>query len=101
MSGPAPLAHARRVAIGGETFGVRSDADPDTIDQVARYVDDRLEKARQSLGETDRFRAAVLASLQVAGELWDSRKELQEARLELQELKNRLSGILDRLEEER
>ena len=100
MPGPVPLAHARRVAIGGETFGVRSDADPDTIDQVARYVDEKLDKARQSLGETDRFRAAVLASLQVTGELWDARKELQDARRELKELKQRLSGILDRLEEE-
>ena len=72
-----------------------------TEHELHAYVDERLEKARQSLGETDRFRAAVLASLQVAGELWDARKEVLDARRELQETKRRLSGLLGRLEEER
>jgi cell division protein ZapA (FtsZ GTPase activity inhibitor) len=96
----APLNHSRRVAIGGETFGVRSDAQPEVIDQVARYVDERLERARQAMGETDRFRAAVLASLQVAGELWEARKELDAAKERERAMEDRLSGLLDRLKED-
>ncbi len=85
MTPPEPrLDHSRRVAIGGESFNVRSDAPPETIDRVAQYVDDRISQARAALGETDRFRTAVLASLQVAGELMESRHELDTARTDLE-----------------
>lgn len=94
------LTHARRVAIGGESFGVRSDAPPETIEQVARYVDESISKARAALGETDRFRIAVLASLQVAGDLMEARQELDTARNELDELRARISSLNQRLMEE-
>jgi len=95
-----PLDHSRRVAIGGETFNVRSDAAPETIDQVARLVDDRLQRARTALGETDRFRAAVLASLQVAGDLLETRQELDSARAELRLLREKLGELARKLSEE-
>ena len=95
-----PLDNTRRVAIGGESFNVRSDAAPETIDQVARLVDDRLQRARVALGETDRFRAAVLASLQVAGDLVETRQELESAKSELRELREKLGVLARRLSEE-
>jgi cell division protein ZapA (FtsZ GTPase activity inhibitor) len=94
------LDHARRVAIGGESFSVRSDAPPETIERVAHYVDESISKARAALGETDRFRIAVLASLQVAGDLMEARQELDTARTELDELRSRLSSLNQRLLEE-
>jgi len=95
-----PLDNTRRVAIGGESFNVRSDAAPETIDQVARLVDDRLQRARVALGETDRFRAAVLASLQVAGDLVETRQELESAKGELRELREKIGVLARRLSEE-
>lgn len=93
------LDHLRRVAIGGESFGVRSDAPPETIERVARLVDERLQKARELLGETDRFRAAVLASLQVAGDLIEARQELDTLRAELSFTKDRLAELVQKLSE--
>jgi|ERR1035437_2795706 cell division protein ZapA (FtsZ GTPase activity inhibitor) len=95
-----PLDNSRRVAIGGETFNVRSDAAPETIEQVARLVDDRLQRARVALGETDRFRAAVLASLQVAGDLMETRLELDNAQAELRHLREKLGELALKLSEE-
>jgi cell division protein ZapA (FtsZ GTPase activity inhibitor) len=95
-----PLDNTRRVAIGGESFNVRSDAAPETIDQVARLVDDRLQRARVALGETDRFRAAVLASLQVAGDLVETRQELESAKSELRDLREKLGDLARTLAEE-
>lgn len=95
-----PLDNSRRVAIGGETFNVRSDAAPETIEQVAKLVDDRLQRARSALGETDRFRAAVLASLQVAGDLLETRQELDSARAELRHLRQKLGELALKLSEE-
>ena len=93
------LEHVRRVALGGETFGVRSDAPPETIEKVARYVDEKIDQARLALGETDRFRVAVLASLQVAGDLMETRQELEAARTELDSLRARISSLAERLPE--
>lgn len=93
------LDHTRRVAIGGETFSVRSDAPPETIEKVATYVDQRIAEARAALGETDRFRVAVLASLQVAGDLMEARQELESARAELEALRGRISSLAERLSE--
>ena len=98
--GDQPLDNSRRVAIGGETFNVRSDAPPETIDQVARLVDDRLQRARTALGETDRFRAAVLASLQVAGDLLEARQELDTAQAELRLLREKLGELARKLSED-
>lgn len=95
-----PLEHTRRVAIGGESFNVRSDAAPETIEQVARLVDDRLQRARVALGETDRFRAAVLASMQVAGDLLETRQELESARTELRAVREKLGELARKLSEE-
>ena len=101
MSGATELRldHARRVAIGGETFSVRSDASPETIEKVAHYVDDKIQQARAALGETDRFRVAVLASLQVAGDLMETRQELEAAREELESLRGKISSLAERLPE--
>jgi cell division protein ZapA (FtsZ GTPase activity inhibitor) len=95
-----PLDNTRRVAIGGESFNVRSDAAPETIEQVARLVDDRLQRARVALGETDRFRAAVLTSLQVAGDLLETRLELESARAELRQVREKLGDLARKLSED-
>ncbi|MBK9577906.1 MAG: cell division protein ZapA [Fibrobacterota bacterium] len=94
------LDHSRRVSICGETFGIRSDAPPETIERVARLVDDRFQRARAQMGETDRFRAAVLAGLLVAGENVETLEELESVRAELQALKDRLQGLVQRLSED-
>jgi cell division protein ZapA (FtsZ GTPase activity inhibitor) len=94
------LDHSRRVSICGETFGIRSDAPPETIERVARLVDDRFQRARSQMGETDRFRAAVLAGLLVAGENVETLEELDAVRAELQALKDRLQGLVQRLSED-
>jgi hypothetical protein len=52
------------------------------------------------MGETDRFRAAVLAGLLVAGENVETLEELDAVRAELQALKDRLQGLVQRLSED-
>ncbi|HNY32531.1 MAG TPA: cell division protein ZapA [Fibrobacteria bacterium] len=94
------LDHSRRVSICGEAFGIRSDAPPETIERVAKLVDDRYQLARAQLGETDRFRAAVLASLMVAGENVETMEALEAARAELALLKDRVRDLVQRLSED-
>ena len=58
-----------------------------------------VSQARAALGETDRFRVAVLASLQVAGDLMETRQELEAAREELESLRGKISSLAERLPE--
>jgi hypothetical protein len=96
MSTPQ-LAHVRAVHIGGEIFQVRSDAPPEMIEELAGFIEDGLKRAQAVLGEQDRFRAAVLSSLHVAGELWETRAERDAARAELENLRRRLTSLADLL----
>lgn len=73
------LDHVRRVHIGGEVLQVRSDAPPETIEQVAEVVDVHVRRIQAAGAETDRFRMGVLAALHVAGELFDARVARDEA----------------------
>lgn len=73
------LDHVRRVHIGGEVLQVRSDASPETIEEVAEVVDAHVRRLMAAGSETDRFRLGVLAALHVAGELFEARSERDEA----------------------
>lgn len=75
----AKLDHVRRVHIGGEVLQVRSDAPPETIEEVAAVVDTHVRRLQASGVETDRFRLGVLAALHVAGELFEARAARDEA----------------------
>jgi len=86
------LDHVRRVHIGGEVLQVRSDAPPETIEQVAEVVDTHVRRLMAAGTETDKFRLGVLVALHVAGEMFELRSERDEA------LAAR-DGILSRLSE--
>lgn len=86
------LDHVRRVHIGGEVLQVRSDAPPETIEQVAEVVDNHVRRLMAAGTETDKFRLGVLVALHVAGEMFELRAERDEA------LAAR-DGILSRLSE--
>lgn len=73
------LDHVRRVHIGGEVLQIRSDADPETIEQVAEMVDNHLRRLQAAGTESDRFRLGVLTALHVAGELFEARARRDEA----------------------
>jgi cell division protein ZapA (FtsZ GTPase activity inhibitor) len=62
-----PEARTATIAILGQTYRIRSDADPAHLEQVAGYVNRLLSDLRQSTADTQD--AAVLATLNVASDL--------------------------------
>lgn len=100
MASESGLAHSRRVVLCGESFGIRSDQPPETIESVAALVDERFCRARDRMGESDRFRASVLAGLQIAGDLVEARRERDLALEELARIRQRLEELTQRLSEE-
>ncbi len=72
------------IKVMGHEYRVRSDSDPEHLQQVARYVDEVLREVSQSTADTQN--AAVLAALNLASELLELRRRETVPRERLQAL---------------
>lgn len=63
------------VDIHGQHYPVRSDLDPQYVGELAAYVDDRMRAAAQELATADPLRIAVVAALNLADELFRTRRD--------------------------
>lgn len=62
-----------RVMILNEEYSIRSDAPPEHARAVAAYVDATIRRVLESGSVVETNRAAILAALQIAGELFEER----------------------------
>jgi cell division protein ZapA (FtsZ GTPase activity inhibitor) len=83
-----------RMQIGGELFHLRSDGTSEEIEQIAGFVDFEFRKAQKAAGSGDRFRAAVLTALNIAGQLWEVKKIREEQEAQLRQVQARLDALL-------
>ena len=63
-----------RVTIVGEEYTVRSPIDPEHTRAVAGYVDAAIRKIVASGSVVESHKAAILAAMQIAGELFEERQ---------------------------
>ena len=69
---PQGEAQLNTIKIMGHEYRVRSDSDPEHLQQVASYLDEVLREVSQST--TDTQNAAVLAALNLASEVLELRR---------------------------
>ena len=62
-----------RVSILNEEYAIRSDAPPEHTRAVAAYVDSTIRRVLETGSVVETNRAAILAALQIAGELFEAR----------------------------
>jgi cell division protein ZapA len=94
-----PVEHSYKVNICGETFQVKSDQPPQTIERVAGYLDFKIRELGKGGINVDKFRVVVLAALNMAGELFELRAQVEEFNKQqdkLQEKARSLNASLDR-----
>ncbi len=94
-----PSEHSYKVNICGETFQVKSDQNPQTIERVAGYLDFKIREMGKGGINPDKFRVVVLAAMNLAGELFELRARVEEQdreHHELQEKARSLNASLDR-----
>ena len=63
------------VDIQGQRYAIRSELDPKYVNDLAAYVDQRMERVGRELASTDGVRLAVLAALNIADELFRARMD--------------------------
>src|SRR3954466_6692771 len=94
-----PMEHSYKVNICGETFQVKSDQPPQTIERVAGYLDFKIRELGKGGINVDKFRVVVLAAMNLAGELFELRAQVEEFNKQqdkLQEKARSLNASLDR-----
>ena len=85
-----------KVMIFGEEYSVKSSDDAEYISNVAEYLDKKMHEIAAKNRNTPPNRIAVLTALNLAGELFDLRKQ---SSLELTDFENRAKDLIEMLEE--
>lgn len=84
-----------KVEICGSEYRIRGDADPECIQEIAHYVDSKMREvtSETSLGST--LKVAILAALNIAGELFREREDRNRLLAQVQERAEELTRSLD------
>ena len=93
------MENSYKVSISGESFQVKSDQSPQTIERVAGYVDFKIREMGKGGINVDKFRVAVMAAMNLAGELFELKSKVEaydKLTLEREEKAKTLSARLDR-----
>ena len=84
-----------KVVIYNQTYNLRSDHRPDYIQDLAEYVDRRMNEIARATMTVDSLRVAILAALQIADELFQARKDMNATEEEIAERSAKYAELLD------
>jgi len=91
--------HETTVTIRGTSYQLRTDVDRDRLKSLATYVDDMM-NVMDPKHSVPPAKLSVLASLSLAGELFDAREGRSENDVALRERVARMHSLLDKALEE-
>ncbi len=63
------------VDIQGQRYAIKSSLDPKYVNDIAAFVDQKMERVGRELATSDALRLAVLAALNIADELFRNRQD--------------------------
>jgi cell division protein ZapA len=87
--------HSVRVRILGEEYTVRTDASPERTREVAQYFDRAVRQVQTAGHVSETHRAAILAGLQITGELFEARDAAEELTNSLRALAQDVRTVVD------
>ena len=84
------------VDICGRRYNIRGEHEPETIRELAAYVDRRMRQVSEQLAPGDAVSVAVLAALNIADDYLQTRRVLERREEEITERTRRLAITLNR-----
>jgi cell division protein ZapA len=84
------------VQIAGVRYSLKTDEDDRWVKSVAAYVDSKMREVAKHARTPDTQAIAVLAALQIAEELFTTRRETREMRKSIREKSQSLLDYLER-----
>ena len=70
-----PESRVIHVDIQGQRYAIKSALDPKYVNDIAAFVDQKMERVGRELATADAVRLAVMAALNIADELFRARQE--------------------------
>lgn len=83
------------VEIFGATYHVRGENDPDHLQELASFVDEKMREVASHVSTVDTAKIAILTALNIADELIQCREALDGERGEISEKVAELTGELE------
>jgi cell division protein ZapA (FtsZ GTPase activity inhibitor) len=87
-----------RVVIAGEEYTIKGEADGETISKISEYVNGKISEVSSGITSKERYKAAILAAVNITGELFETRKELAECSDKLDQFLFKAKEISEKLE---
>jgi len=85
-------ATSTRVTIFGETYSIKSQAEPEYTNKVAEHVDQTMHMIKKQVGLQDPLKIAILASMSITDELLQTRETAEKKN---EELENKCSSLIN------
>lgn len=82
------------VTIQGAEYTLRTETSPEHTRAVAQYVDDVISETMESGARIESHKAAILAALRIAGELFEERAQTESLAEEMQALSDEIKPWL-------
>ncbi len=84
-----------QVEIFGQVYKVRGEEDQGYIEELARYVDSKMQTIAETTGTIDSLKVAILAALNIADELFKVQNERESSEERVTVKANELADALD------
>ena len=84
------------VRIAGEEHTIRASAEPAYTRKCAEHVDDRIHQIRVQAGLIEGHKAAILAALSIADELFQAQQKVESMHQELGARATKLAELIER-----
>lgn len=91
-----------RVTIFGQEYMIRGKAEPEYIERVAKYVNDKMEEIENSVTSShSALKIAILAAMNITDELFSARRETEDGLKDICRRSEILVKEIDRVIEEK
>lgn len=90
------MAERMKIQIYGQTYYMQGDLDATYVEDLARYVDEKMKAVAEETHTVDSMRVAVLAALSIADELHSLRRSQQDIRGALRDRTERCLNLVER-----
>ncbi len=87
-----------KVNIAGNEYTIKSDLDVEQIEAVAGYVNEKISDIGSGQTSRERYRIAILAAIQIAGELFEERAEGEKHSETLEQFNNKTRELNKKLD---
>jgi cell division protein ZapA len=85
-----------KVRIYGAEYSIRGHADSNYIKAVAEYVDNKMREVDKNIRVDSSLKVAILASLNIADELFRERADKEKIHTELEDKIKEINTLIDR-----